>query len=246
MRRRRCAARRRAAISKPACSGIASRAGSGSSRNRSTTCSTSPMPLSARHRRQSSAQATASISARSLLEGCRARFAASAAAINSGTDGLGRRVVEIADLAKRFGTHLDEIAGGLGAAATELEADAGQMAAAAEKTSRETAGVISASSHASTNVASVAGAAGAASVLDRRDRPPGRLVLGEHQPRGQRSQSGRQRDSQPCRRGGADWRRRQADQRDCRSDQPARAQRHYRGGAGRRGGPRLCRSGIRG
>ena len=76
MRRPRCAARRRAAISKPAFSGIASRAGSGRSRNRSTTCSTSPMPLSARPRRRWSMQATASISARSLPEGCRARSAA--------------------------------------------------------------------------------------------------------------------------------------------------------------------------
>ena len=94
-----------------------------------------------------------------LVRGLPGSFRRSAATINSGTESLGRRVVEIADLAKRFGTHLDEIAGGLGAAATELEADAGQVAAAAEKTSRETAGVISASSHASANVATVASAA---------------------------------------------------------------------------------------
>jgi methyl-accepting chemotaxis protein len=94
-----------------------------------------------------------------LARGLPGSFRRSAVTINSGTDSLGRRVVEIGDLAKQFGAHLDEIAGGLGAAATDLESDAGKMAAAAEKTSRETAGVITASSHASTNVATVASAA---------------------------------------------------------------------------------------
>ena len=94
-----------------------------------------------------------------LVRGLPGSFRHSAATINAGTDSLGRRVVEIADLSKRFGTHLDQIAGGLGAAATELEADAGQVAAAAEKTSRETASVITASGNASTNVATVADAA---------------------------------------------------------------------------------------
>jgi methyl-accepting chemotaxis protein len=94
-----------------------------------------------------------------LARGLPGSFRRSAATINSGTDSLGQRVVEIADLSKQFGTHLDQIAGGLGAAATDLEADADRMAAAAEKTSRETEGVITASGHASTNVATVASAA---------------------------------------------------------------------------------------
>jgi len=94
-----------------------------------------------------------------LVRGLPGTFRRSAATINSGTDTLGRRVVEIADLSKQFGTHLEEIAGGLVAAATDLETDAGQAALAAEKTSRETASVITASSNASTNVATVAGAA---------------------------------------------------------------------------------------
>jgi methyl-accepting chemotaxis protein len=94
-----------------------------------------------------------------LVRGLPGSFRHSAATINLGTDSLGRRVVEIADLSKQFGTHLDRITGGLGAAATDLEADAGQVAAAAEKTSRESEGVITASSNASTNVATVAGAA---------------------------------------------------------------------------------------
>jgi methyl-accepting chemotaxis protein len=80
-----------------------------------------------------------------LARGLPGSFRRSATVINSGTDSLGRRVVEIADLAKQFGTHLDQVAGTLMGAATDLESDAGQMAAAAEKTSRQTSGVLSAS-----------------------------------------------------------------------------------------------------
>ena len=94
-----------------------------------------------------------------LARGLPGSFRRSAAVINSGTDSLGRRVVEIADLAQQFGTHLDQVAGTLMGAATDLESDAGQMAAAAEKTSRQTSGVLSASDHASRNVATVASAA---------------------------------------------------------------------------------------
>jgi methyl-accepting chemotaxis protein len=94
-----------------------------------------------------------------LARGLPGSFRRSATIINSGTESLGRRVVEIGELAKAFGTHLDEVAGGLMSAATDLESDAGQMAAAAEKTSRQTSGVRSASDQASSNVATVAGAA---------------------------------------------------------------------------------------
>jgi methyl-accepting chemotaxis protein len=94
-----------------------------------------------------------------LVRGLPGSFRRSAAVINAGTDSLGRRVIEIGDLAKQFGTHLDDVAGSLVSAATDLESDAGQMAAAAEKTSRQTAGVIAASGHATSNVATVAGAA---------------------------------------------------------------------------------------
>ncbi|MGY4435684.1 methyl-accepting chemotaxis protein [Bradyrhizobium sp. F1.13.1] len=94
-----------------------------------------------------------------LARGLPGSFRRSATVINSGTDSLGRRVVEIADLAKQFGTHLDQVAGTLMGAATDLESDAGQMAAAAEKTSRQTSGVLSASDQASRNVATVASAA---------------------------------------------------------------------------------------
>ena len=45
-----------------------------------------------------------------LVRGLPGSFRRSAATINSGTDSLGRRVVEIADLSKQFGTHLDGIA----------------------------------------------------------------------------------------------------------------------------------------
>ncbi|UPJ67419.1 methyl-accepting chemotaxis protein [Bradyrhizobium sp. 191] len=94
-----------------------------------------------------------------LARGLPGSFRRSAVVINAGTDGLGRRVVEIAELAKQFGTHLDEVAGGLMSAAADLESDAGQMAAAAETTNRQTSGVRSASDQASSNVATVASAA---------------------------------------------------------------------------------------
>ncbi len=94
-----------------------------------------------------------------LARGLPGSFRRSASVINSGTDSLGRRVVEISELAKQFGTHLDQVAGGLMSAATDLEADAGQMSAAAETTSRQTSGMRSASDQASNNVATVASAA---------------------------------------------------------------------------------------
>ncbi|MFT4116238.1 methyl-accepting chemotaxis protein [Bradyrhizobium sp.] len=94
-----------------------------------------------------------------LARGLPGSFRRSATVINSGTDSLGRRVVEIGDLAKQFGTHLDQVAGTLMGAASDLESDAGQMAAAAEKTSRQTSGVLNASDQASRNVSTVASAA---------------------------------------------------------------------------------------
>ncbi|MBR1289528.1 methyl-accepting chemotaxis protein [Bradyrhizobium ottawaense] len=94
-----------------------------------------------------------------LARGLPGSFRRSATVINAGTDSLGRRVVEIAGLAKQFGTHLDEVAGSLMSAATDLESDAGQMAAAAETTNRQTSGMRSASDQASNNVATVASAA---------------------------------------------------------------------------------------
>ena len=93
-----------------------------------------------------------------LARGLPGSFRRSATVINAGTDSLGRRVVEIAGLAKQFGTHLDEVAGSLMSAATDLESDAGQMAAAAETTNRQTSGMRNASDQASSNVATVASA----------------------------------------------------------------------------------------
>ena len=72
-----------------------------------------------------------------------------------------------------------------------------------------------------------------------RDQPPGAGV--EHDRR--RSGAAGGTDRRPHQRavagGGAHRRRRQADHRDRRADQPARAQRHHRGGARRRSRPRL-------
>lgn len=94
-----------------------------------------------------------------MVRGLPGSFRRSAGVINSGTDSLGKRVVEIGGLAGQFGKQLDEIAGNLVNAAANLEADAGQMAAAVEKTGDRTAGVIAASDQASSNVQVVARAA---------------------------------------------------------------------------------------
>ena len=94
-----------------------------------------------------------------LVRGLPGSFRHSATVINAGTDSLARRVVDVADLSRQFGTHLDQVAGSLMTAATDLETDASQMAAAAEKTSRQTSGVRAASDQASRNVATVATAA---------------------------------------------------------------------------------------
>jgi methyl-accepting chemotaxis protein len=94
-----------------------------------------------------------------LVRGLPGSFRRSAGVINTGTDSLGERVVEIAGLAKGFGTRFDEITSGLARAAGDLEADAEQMAAAAAETSQQSAGVMAASDQASTNVQTVAAAA---------------------------------------------------------------------------------------
>ncbi len=94
-----------------------------------------------------------------LVRGLPGSFRRSAGIINSGTESLGRRVMEIAGLAKNFGTRLDEITAGLASAAADLETDAEQMATAAKETSRQSAGVMTASDQASSNVQTVASAA---------------------------------------------------------------------------------------
>lgn len=94
-----------------------------------------------------------------MVRGLPGSFRRAASTINHGTDSLGKRVVEIAQLSKTFGEHLDAIAAGLATAASDLELDAEQMAAAAEETSRQSSGVRSASDHASSNVEIVASAA---------------------------------------------------------------------------------------
>ena len=94
-----------------------------------------------------------------LLRGLPGSFRRSAGIINAGTDSLGQRVVEIAGLAKGFGTRLDGITSGLATAAGDLEADAEQMAAAAVETSQQSTGVMAASDQASANVQTVAAAA---------------------------------------------------------------------------------------
>jgi methyl-accepting chemotaxis protein len=97
---------------------------------------------------------------RKILErGLPGSFRRAATIINGGTESLGQRGVEIAALAKNFGTRLDEIAGGLAMAAAGLESDSGEMAASAERTSRQSGDAKAASDRASANVQAVAAAA---------------------------------------------------------------------------------------
>jgi len=91
-----------------------------------------------------------------MARGLTGAFRRSAGVINSGTDSLGKRVVEIDELSKQFGKRLDEIAGHLVDAAANLESDAGTMTASIEKAGGRTAGVMAASGRASANVHSVA------------------------------------------------------------------------------------------
>ncbi|BAM87517.1 hypothetical protein S58_15090 [Bradyrhizobium oligotrophicum S58] len=94
-----------------------------------------------------------------MARGLPGAFRRSAAIINQGTDSLGRRVVEIAGLARQFGSQLDQIVVSLVGAAGDLESDAGHVATAATETSRQTEDVIAASGRASSNVQTAAGAA---------------------------------------------------------------------------------------
>lgn len=94
-----------------------------------------------------------------LVRGLPGSFRRSAAIINSGTDNLGHRVIEIADLAKSFGARLDQIASELTRATGDLESDAERMSASAEETSQQSASVMQASDQASSNVQTVAAAA---------------------------------------------------------------------------------------
>ena len=82
--------------------------------------------------------------------------------------------------------------------------------------------------------------------LDRRDREPGRQVDRGRRPRGVRGAAHRPDHDRTRRRRDPHRRGDRADPGDRRADQPAGAQRHHRGGARRRGRPRLRGGRLRG
>ena len=244
MRPPRCAARQRAAISKPASLAIAEPGRLGTIQ-KSVNDMLDITDAFVREASASMEYASRGKHFRKILvRGLPGSFRRSAATINSGTDSLGRRVVEIADLSKRFGTHLDRLPRPR-RCRDRTGSRSGQMAAAAEKTSRETEGVITASSHASTNVATVASAAEQlASSIAEISRQVASSSQSTSRAVSEANRAGGEICSRRC--GGADRRRRPTDQRDRRANQSARAQRHHRGGSRWRCRPRLRRGGIRG
>ena len=82
--------------------------------------------------------------------------------------------------------------------------------------------------------------------LDRRDQPPARARHRYRAHRGERGAATNEQIAGLARRRAEDRRRRQADPRHRRADQSAGAQRHHRGGARRRGRPRLRGGRLRG
>jgi HAMP domain-containing protein len=131
-------------------------------------------------------------------------------------------------------------------ASTELEASAGTLTATAERSEELATAVAAASEEASTNVQSVASAteemASSVNEISRQVQGSARIA-GEAVEPGAEDQRPRRRTRQGRR---PDRRRGGADQHHCGPDQPAGAQRHHRGGAGRRSRARLCGGRVRG
>jgi len=160
-----------------------------------------------------------------------------------------------ADAKIRRGQRVDRITGDFEAmigeiveivsqASTELEASAGTLTATAERSEELATTVAAASEEASTNVQSVASAteemASSVNEISRQVQGSARIA-GEAVEQAQKTNDrvaeleGRRPDR---RRGGTNQQHR-------RPDQPAGAQCHHRGGAGRRSRARLCRGGVR-
>ena len=157
-----------------------------------------------------------------------------------------QRKADMIKLADDFEGAVGEIVETVSSASTELEASAGTLTSTAERSQELTTMVAAASEEASTNVQSVASAteemSSSVNEISRQVQESARMANeavgpgAHHQRPGQRIVEG----GEPHRR------RRRTDQHDRRTDQSAGAQRHHRGGAGRRGRPRLCGGGLRG
>jgi HAMP domain-containing protein len=147
-------------------------------------------------------------------------------------------------MADSFEMAVGDIVRGVSSQATELQATAQSMSATAEETERQSTAVAAASEQASANVQTVASAA---EELSSSIAEIGRQVASSSDITAGRSATRADQRADPgSGRGGAEHRRRrQADQRHRRPDQPAGVERDDRGGArgGRRQGVRGCRGG---
>ena len=151
----------------------------------------------------------------------------------------GRRVDGIT---REFEAMIGEIVNTVSSASTQLEASASTLTATAERSRELTTAVAAASEEASTNVQSVASAT---EELTSSVNEISRQVqeFGADGRRGRRSGAPDQRSRRRVVEGGKPHRRcGRTDQHHRRADQSAGAQRHHRGGARRRGRPRVLPS----
>uniref|UniRef100_E6VQF9 Histidine kinase HAMP region domain protein n=1 Tax=Rhodopseudomonas palustris (strain DX-1) TaxID=652103 RepID=E6VQF9_RHOPX len=155
-----------------------------------------------------------------------------------------QRRADMHKLADDFEGAIGEIIEAVSSAATELEASAGTLNANAERAQHLTVTVAGASEEASTNVQSVASASEemTASVeeISRQVQASAKIASDAVEQAAYTNHRVEELSQAAARIGDVvELIHHRA------ADQPAGAQRHDRGGAGRRGGPRLCRSGRR-
>ena len=154
--------------------------------------------------------------------------------------GAARRA-ELIRFADDFETAVGAIVSNVSASAGQLEQAAGVLTRTAETTQGLSSHVADASEEASTNIQSVASATEELSTsigeIGRQVRESNRIAEAAVE----QAQATDGRIGKLSRAAARDRRCRQADQRDCRADQFAGAQRHHRGGARGRRRPRLCR-----
>ncbi|MGY4381514.1 HAMP domain-containing protein/CHASE3 domain sensor protein [Bradyrhizobium sp. i1.3.6] len=148
---------------------------------------------------------------------------------------------ELIRFADDFESAVGAIVSNVSASAVQLESAASTLTRTAETTQTLSSQVAGVSEQASSNMQSVRNRDGRAFGLRRGDRPPGPRFQPHRGRCGGSGQGNRRPDRQAVARRPADRRGGQIDHRDRRADQPSGAQRHHRGGACRRGRPRLCR-----
>ena len=147
---------------------------------------------------------------------------------------------------RSFRDRVESVLKSVGDNAVTMKATAGKLLAASDQTSQRAESAVQASNEASTNVTT------AATATDELSNSIGEIARQLDQTTevvrmaASRSGNHQRADHRPCRCGAEDRRRGRADPQHRGPDQPAGAQRHDRGGARRRGGPRLCGGRVRG